>query len=105
MILANFKPFFPYIKRYRREITIGLIALLAADLTGLVIPWLLKEFIDLLPENPSQSLLIRYSALLFFVACIQAVSRFGWQTIYVWHLTQSGVRYPQFSVCAIFKTR
>ena len=79
MILANFKPFFPYIKRYRREMTIGMIALLVTDITGLAIPWLLKEFIDLLPEDPSQSLLIRYSALLFFFACIQAVSRFGWR--------------------------
>jgi ATP-binding cassette subfamily B protein len=79
MILPNFKPFFPYIKRYRREIIIGLIALLVTDLTGLAIPWLLKNFIDLLPEDPSQSLLIRYSALLFLFASIQAVSRFGWR--------------------------
>ncbi len=71
--------FIPYLRAYRWEITIGIIALLATDLIGLVIPWLLKNFIDLLPQKPSGSELAWYAGLLFLAAIGQGVSRFGWR--------------------------
>jgi ATP-binding cassette subfamily B protein len=79
MFLERFKSFLPYVARYRREIAIGMAALLVTDFAGLAIPWLLKEFVDLLPDNPTESVLLRYAALLFLFASIQAVSRFGWR--------------------------
>lgn len=64
---------------HRREIALGIAALLLTDFLGLVIPWFLKVVIDLLPQKPSGEVLLRYSAILFFVALAQGISRFGWR--------------------------
>ncbi len=77
--MKRIRAFIPYLRAYRWEITIGIIALLATDLIGLVIPWLLKNFIDLLPQKPSGSELAWYAGLLFLAAIGQGVSRFGWR--------------------------
>jgi ATP-binding cassette subfamily B protein len=50
-----------------------------ADLAGLVIPWLLKMVVDALPNNPSSSDLAAFGGMLFAVAIVQAMSRFGWR--------------------------
>ena len=77
--MKRIRAFIPYLRAYRWEITIGIIALLATDLIGLVIPWLLKNFIDLLPQKPSGSELAWYAGLLFLAAIGQGVFRFGWR--------------------------
>lgn len=79
MFIEKIKSFLPYLKPYRREIGIGIAALLVTDLAGLVIPWLLKQFIDLLPKNPSSALLAKYAGFLFLAAMVQAASRYGWR--------------------------
>jgi len=58
---------------------IGMTALLMTDLAGLVIPWLLKEFVDLLPQDPSRSVLLKYAGLLFATSTFLAVGRYGWR--------------------------
>ncbi len=65
--------------KYRREMAIGMTALLMTDLAGLVIPWLLKEFVDLLPQDPSRSVLLKYAGLLFATSTFLAVGRYGWR--------------------------
>lgn len=77
--MKRIKAFIPYLLAYRWEISIGIIALLATDLIGLAIPWILKNFIDLLPQKPSGSELVGYAGLLFLAAIGQGVSRFGWR--------------------------
>ena len=77
--MKRIKAFIPYLLAYRWEISIGIIALLATDLIGLAIPWILKNFIDLLPQKPSGSELMWYAGLLFLAAIGQGVSRFGWR--------------------------
>ncbi len=77
--MKRIKAFIPYLYAYRWEMTIGIIALLATDFIGLVIPWILKNFIDLLPQKPSGSELAWYAGLLFLAAVGQGVSRFGWR--------------------------
>ena len=72
MSVKTIKSFLPYLKTYRREIGIGILALLIADLAGLAIPWLLKQFIDVLPDKPSGALLAKYAGILFLVAMVQA---------------------------------
>ena len=64
---------------YWREMAVGMVALLMTDITGLVIPWLLKEFIDLLPEDPSRTLLLKYAGLLFLTSVFLAIGRYGWR--------------------------
>ncbi len=77
--MKRIKAFIPYLLAYRWEVSIGIIALLATDFIGLVIPWILKNFIDLLPQKPSGSELAWYAGLLFLAAIGQGVSRFGWR--------------------------
>lgn len=77
--MKRIKAFIPYLYTYRWEMTVGIIALLATDFIGLVIPWILKNFIDLLPQKPSNSELVWYAGLLFLAAIGQGVSRFGWR--------------------------
>ena len=50
--------------RYRRDITIGIVALLFADLAGLSIPWLLKMVVDELPNSPSDLDLLGFGGIL-----------------------------------------
>lgn len=79
MFAKTIKSFLPYLKTYRREIKIGIAALLVTDLAALAIPWLLKQFIDVLPQKPPDSLLLKYAGFLFLAALVQAVSRYGWR--------------------------
>ncbi|MGV7220087.1 MAG: ABC transporter ATP-binding protein [Nitrospinales bacterium] len=79
MFLKTIKSFIPYLANYRREIGIGIAALIITDLAGLIIPWLLKQFIDALPNDPTNSLLLKFAGFLFLAASVQAVSRFGWR--------------------------
>ena len=79
MFLEKIKHYIPYIIKYRRELIIGLISLLFADIAGLLIPWILKSVIDILPNNPSSLDLARLCGALFTAAIIQALSRFGWR--------------------------
>lgn len=77
--MKRIQAFIPYLLAYRWEISIGIAALMATDLIGLVIPWLLKSVIDLLPQKPSGSELAWYAGLLFLAAVGQGVCRFGWR--------------------------
>jgi ATP-binding cassette, subfamily B, multidrug efflux pump len=77
--MKRIRAFIPYLLAYRWEMTIGIIALLATDFISLAIPWILKNFIDLLPQKPSGSELAWYAGLLFLAAIGQGVSRFGWR--------------------------
>jgi ATP-binding cassette, subfamily B, multidrug efflux pump len=79
MIPKKIQPFLPFMAKYRREMTIGMTALLVTDLAGLVIPWLLKEFVDLLPQDPSRAVLLKYAGLLFATSTFLAVGRYGWR--------------------------
>ncbi|SVD62646.1 uncharacterized protein METZ01_LOCUS415500, partial [marine metagenome] len=54
-------------------------ALLLTDVAQLAIPWILKVFVDVLPQKPESATLLKYTGLLFLVAVVQAVSRFGWR--------------------------
>lgn len=77
--MKRIQAFIPYLLAYRWEISIGIAALMATDLIGLAIPWILKSVIDLLPQKPSGSELAWYAGLLFLAAAGQGVFRFGWR--------------------------
>ncbi len=79
MIPEKIKPFLPFMAKYKREMAVGMAALLITDITALVIPWLLKEFIDLLPDDPSRSHLLKYAGLLFLTSAVLAIGRYGWR--------------------------
>jgi len=77
--MERIRLFIPYMKPYRWEIAIGVVALLATDFLGLVIPWLVKQVIDLLPGHPPEETLLRYAGWLFLASVGQGIARFGWR--------------------------
>lgn len=77
--MEHVRTFIHFMKPYRREVALGIAALLITDLVGLVIPWLIKQVIDLLPSAPSQQELLTYAGWLFLAAIAQGVARYGWR--------------------------
>ena len=57
----------------------GIAALIITDSMTLTVPWLIKEFIDVLPEKPSSGVLLNYVFLLFLVSLVLVWGRYGWR--------------------------
>ncbi len=77
--MENLKFFWPYIFKYRKELALGIGALIITDSMTLVVPWLIKEFIDILPGKPSSELLLKYVFMLLLVSFVLVLGRFGWR--------------------------
>ena len=77
--MNNLKAFFPYVQKYRREFLLGIFSLIVADCMTLVVPLLIKEFIDILPQKPSVELLLKYVLYLFLISLVLVVGRYGWR--------------------------
>jgi ATP-binding cassette, subfamily B, multidrug efflux pump len=77
--LENLKLFWPYISKYQRELAIGVAALIITDSATLVVPWLIKEFVDILPGKPSSGILLKYAFLLLLIALVLVTGRYGWR--------------------------
>jgi ATP-binding cassette, subfamily B, multidrug efflux pump len=77
--LNNLKAFFPYVQKYRREFLFGIVALIIADCMTLLVPWLIKEFIDILPQKPAIDQLLKYVLFLFLISLVLVVGRYGWR--------------------------
>ncbi len=77
--MENLKTFWPYISKYQRELMIGIAALIITDSMTLVVPWLIKEFIDVLPEKPSSGVLLEYTFFLLLIVLFLVVGRYGWR--------------------------
>jgi ATP-binding cassette, subfamily B, multidrug efflux pump len=77
--LENLKTFWPYISKYQRELMIGIAALIITDSMTLVVPWLIKEFIDVLPQKPSSGVLLEYTFFLLMIVLFLVVGRYGWR--------------------------
>jgi ATP-binding cassette, subfamily B, multidrug efflux pump len=79
MIISQLKIFVSYLKAYRNEMLVGMVALILTDVIGLSIPWILKQFIDKLPSKPSNEELLVFAGLLGVAATFQGLFRFGWR--------------------------
>jgi ATP-binding cassette, subfamily B, multidrug efflux pump len=77
--LKNLKAFFPYVQKYRREFLRGIFSLIVADCMTLVVPLLIKEFIDILPQKPAIEPLLKYVLYLFLISLVLVVGRYGWR--------------------------
>jgi ATP-binding cassette subfamily B multidrug efflux pump len=58
---------------------IGISALIITDSMTLVVPWLIKEFIDVLPGKPSSGVLLGYTFFLLLIVLFLVVGRYGWR--------------------------
>ncbi|MGR3218703.1 MAG: ABC transporter ATP-binding protein [Candidatus Anammoxibacter sp.] len=87
--INTFRKLSKYIKKYRRELILGIIALIITDLLGLCAPWLIKCAIDSFENvgldnvgrgnTESMNLLVKYASLLVGAVTVQAVFRFFWR--------------------------
>ena len=77
--MNNLKSFFPYVLKYRREFLLGIVALIVADCMTLVVPWLIKEFVDVLPQKPASDQFLKYVFFLFLISLILVVGRYIWR--------------------------
>ncbi len=79
MLISQLKIFISYLKAYRKEMLVGMIALILTDVIGLAIPWILKQFIDKLPSKPANEELLVFAGILGLAATFQGLFRFGWR--------------------------
>ncbi|MEK9629101.1 MAG: ABC transporter ATP-binding protein [Nitrospinota bacterium] len=77
--MKHLKTFFPYIQKYRREFFWGTFALIVTDAMTLVVPWLLKEFVDSLSGKPTDGQLLEYVFFLLLISLVLMVGRYGWR--------------------------
>ena len=58
---------------------IGIAALIITDSMTLVVPWLIKEFIDVLPQKPPSGVLLEYTFFLLLIVIFLVLGRYGWR--------------------------
>jgi ATP-binding cassette subfamily B protein len=73
---SAFRRLLPFVLRYRRQFTIGLICVVITTAIQLLSPWVLKYAIDDLAAGVTRRKLGFYAALLLGIACVGAVFRF-----------------------------
>ena len=71
-----FRRLLPYLARYRRKFSFGLLFVVATTAIQLLPPWVLKYAVDDLTAGVTVAKLVRYAAIVFGIACVGAVLRF-----------------------------
>jgi ATP-binding cassette subfamily B protein len=71
-----FRRLLPFVLRYRRQFSLGLICVVLTTSVQLLSPWVLKYAIDDLTRGVTRQKLIVYALLLLAIACVGAVFRF-----------------------------
>ena len=71
-----FRRLLPYLARYRRTFTTGLLFVVITTAVQLLPPWVLKDAVDDLTAGVTVAKLIRYAAIILGIACVGAVFRF-----------------------------
>lgn len=74
--VAALRRLIPYFSRYRRELLLGLVCILATTAIQLLSPWVLKYAVDDLTLGVTQRKLVFYAVLLFVIAAIGGLFRF-----------------------------
>jgi len=78
-----FRRLLPYVLRYRRQFTLGLLFVLVTSAIQLLPPWVLKYAVDDLTAGVTVGKLIRYAGIIFAVACIGAVFRYLMRSVII----------------------
>jgi ATP-binding cassette, subfamily B, multidrug efflux pump len=73
----------PYVLRYRRQFTFGLLFVVTTTAIQLLPPWVLKYAVDDLTAGVTVAKLVRYAAIIFAVACIGAVFRYLMRSVII----------------------
>ena len=67
--MDKLKVFLPYFRKYRIEFLLGIVALIFTDTLTLLVPWLIKDFIDALSGSLVKEKLFKYVLLIFLNKC------------------------------------
>ncbi|MEZ4503337.1 MAG: ABC transporter ATP-binding protein [Dehalococcoidia bacterium] len=70
-------PIVRYVLRYRWQYALGFVALLAASLTALLPPFILRDAVDAIEGGTTRGELARFGAMILGLAVIESVARFG----------------------------
>src|SRR6188474_412110 len=73
---SAFRRLLPYVLRYRRQFSLGLICVVLSSTFQLLSPWVLKFAIDDLARAVTRQKLVTYAALLLGVTCVRALFLF-----------------------------
>src|SRR4026207_1358119 len=71
-----FRRLLPYVLRYRRQFSLGLICVVLSSTLQLLGPWVLKFAIDDLARAVTRQKLVTYAMLILAVACVRALFLF-----------------------------
>ena len=71
-----FRRLLPYVLRYRRQFSLGLLCVFVTTTIQLLPPWVLKFAVDDLTAGVTREKLIRYAGLIMLIALVGAVFRF-----------------------------
>ena len=71
-----FRRLLPFVLRYRRQLSLGLLFVAITSAIQLLPPWILKDAVDDLTAGVTRGKLFRYAGLIIAVACVGAVFRF-----------------------------
>jgi len=82
-MIAALKTVWPYIRRYRLSLVLGLIALVLKDLAGAVIPLFLRKGVDTVTENQPLATLWWVCAAILGVSLFKGVSMYFMRVILV----------------------
>ena len=82
-MLQRLRPLLPYLARYKRRFVLGFIALLIAQLVGVLVPLIIKAGIDDLTRGVATRILLAIVGLLLFVALAKAVLQFWMRWILI----------------------
>ena len=73
-----------FLRKYRHYLIWGVIVLVGANATGLVLPWLIKDAIDALSAGTGQGKLLKYALLIVGIALVAGVFRFFSRRTIIW---------------------
>ena len=72
-----------YLRRHRRALVVGSFCILAVQLIGLAIPWLMKLAVDAIPKAARVQELFKYGALIVAASAVQGVFRFAMRRLMI----------------------
>ena len=81
--MGPFRRLLPYVFRYRRAFTVGLLCVVATSVIGLAAPWVLKLAVDDLHRGVTRGKLGGYAALLLAIAAAGGLFRFQMRRILI----------------------
>src|SRR5438876_2621596 len=82
-MLESFRTLWPYLRRYRRGLALGMGSLVLTDVFGASIPLVIRSAIDSLTAGRPFSVVLRFSLLLAAVALIKGVFQYWMRVILI----------------------